>query len=751
MNLQAHHRSAHSRHGAPAFILVAIVAALAIAAIAPASALAVEPPSVSSVNPTGGPLAGGTSVEVRGARFTGATEVKFGSANATFTLVSGSRIAATSPAGTGVADVTVKTPNGTSSISAADRFTYGPNVTGVSPNRGLTSGGTSVTVTGSDLSAATAVKFGSTDAASFKVDSQSSITAVSPEGTGTVDVTVTDPEATSPISSADLFSYVPPPTVASVAPARGPETGGTQVTITGTNFTEVTAVDFGMTPASFVVDNQGSITAFSPPGTGAVDVTVTAFGGTSLTSFDDQFTYVPPPAVTSISPEAGAGAGGTTVTITGTNLEEATADFGSSSATSVVVNSENSLTAVSPAGTPGETVDVTVTTPGGTSATSAADRFRYLQTAPLLVKRVSPTSGPLTGGALVTIGGSAFVGATAVDFGSTSATSFTVSSQHTIKAIAPAGTGTVDVTVTTPEGVSPTSANDRFSYVLSPPTIEALSPSEAREKGGTKVKINGTGFIGATEVRFGSAPATSFVVNQKGTAIVAVNPAAELAGKATVDVTVTTPEGTSAITPADRFTYELLPPIVSGLSVHKGPADGGTTVDIAGKSFVEVLAVDFGSVAATSFTVNSGGSVTAISPAETVGKVGVTVTTPAGVSGPGGCTIFTEEGPKTVPCPSRERFTFLESTVTSVAPNSGSTAGGTAVTITGTGFGVGTAATVFHFGKTSLATSVECSSVTTCTAVTPAHAAGTVNVKAQVVGSGVAWSHSSPADLFAYG
>jgi hypothetical protein len=535
-----------------------------------------------------------------------------------------------------------------------------------------------------------------------------------------------------------------------VVPARGPETGGTQVTIAGTNFTEVTAVDFGLTPASFVVNNQGSITAFSPPGAGAVDVTVTAFGGTSLTSFDDQFTYVPPPAVTSISPEVGAQAGGTTVTITGTNLEEATAvDFGSSSATSVVVNSENSITAVSPAGTPGETVDVSVTTPGGTSATSAADRFRYLQTAPLLVERISPTTGPLTGGALVRIRGSAFVGATAVDFGSTSATSFTVTSQHTIKAIAPAGTGTVDVTVTTPEGVSPTSSTDQFSYVVAPPTIEALAPSEAREKGGTTVKIIGTGFIGATEVHFGSAPATSFVANPRGTSILAVDPTAELAGKATVDVTVTTPEGTSAITPADRFTYELLQPIVSRLSLHKGPAGGGTTVVISGKSFVDVLSVDFGSVAATSFTVNSGGSVTATSPAETVGDVGVTVTTPAGVSGPGECRA--RNGPGTIPCPSHERFTFVKPTVTSVAPNGGSTAGGTAVTITGTGFGVGTTATVFHFGKTFLATSVECSSITTCTAVAPAHAAGTVNVRAQVVGSGVGWSHSNPADLFTYG
>jgi len=736
-------------------VLATVVAALtmAMAALAPASSLG-APPKVNSINPIGGPPAGGTSVVVRGARFTGATAVKFGSTNATsFKVDTEKSIAAISPAGTGTVDVTVTTPEGTSATSLVDQFTYGPNVTGVSPNRGPASGGTSVTLTGSDFSAAKEVKFGSANATSFTVNSRSSITTVSPEGTGTVDVTVIDPEATSPVSSADQFSYVLPPTVTSVSPAGGPEAGGTgvTVTVTGTDPNEITEVDFGLSPASFFVNNQGSITAFSPAGEGVVDVTVTAFGGRSLTSFADQFRYVPPPTVTGVSPETGSGAGGTTVTITGTNLAEATTvRFGSSNASSVEANSDDSITAVAPIGTPGETVDVTVTTLGGTSPTSPADRFRYLQTAPLIVKKLSPNTGALSGGTPVIISGSAFVGATAVDFGSASATSFTVTSQNTIKAVAPPGTGTVDVTVTTPEGTSPTSSADQFSYVASPPTVVKVSPSEAREIGRTRIAIKGTNFIGATEVHFGSAPATRFEVNERGTAITAVDPAA--VDKATVDVTVTTPEGTSAITPADRFTYRLRVPIISGLSIHKGPAAGGTTVNISGESFIEVTAVDFGPVSATSFTVNSSGSITATSPAETVGKVKVAVTTPAGVSGPGECVIFPEEGPEVVSCPLREVFTFVEPTVTSVTPNTGSTAGGTTVTITGTGFGVGTTETVFKFGKTALASSVDCTSITTCTAVTPAHAAGIVNVRAKVVAApGVTASRSNPpADQFTY-
>ena len=204
-------------------------------------------------------------------------------------------ITAVSPTGTGTVDVTVTTPEGTSPISEADEFIYGPHIITVAPNRGPAGGGTSVTITGTDLAGVTAVKFGSANATSFKVNSSSSIAAVSPEGTGTVDVTAVDPEASSEITAGDQFSYVPAPTVTGVSPPGGPEAGGTEVAITGTNFTEVTAVHFGMTPVGFTVNSEGLITLDSPPGVGAVDVTVTAFGGTSLTSFADQFSYEPAP------------------------------------------------------------------------------------------------------------------------------------------------------------------------------------------------------------------------------------------------------------------------------------------------------------------------------------------------------------------------------------------------------------------------------------------------------------------------
>ena len=84
-------------------------------------------------------------------------------------------------------DVTVTTPGGTSAINSGDHYTYGPAITGISPATGSSSGGTTVTITGTDLTGATAVNFGGTAALSYTVNSATSISAVSPVGSvGTV-------------------------------------------------------------------------------------------------------------------------------------------------------------------------------------------------------------------------------------------------------------------------------------------------------------------------------------------------------------------------------------------------------------------------------------------------------------------------------------------------------------------------------------------------------------------------------------
>lgn len=84
-----------------------------------------------------------------------------------------------------------------------------PAITSVSASTGSIAGGTSVKITGTDFTAASAVKFGDTPAASFAVVSETEMTATTPKATkpGRVDVTVTTVAGTSPIASGDRFSY----------------------------------------------------------------------------------------------------------------------------------------------------------------------------------------------------------------------------------------------------------------------------------------------------------------------------------------------------------------------------------------------------------------------------------------------------------------------------------------------------------------------------------------------------------------
>jgi hypothetical protein len=238
-----------------------------------------------------------------------------------------------------------------------------PTVTSVSPNNGPTAGGTAVTITGTNFAAGATVTIDGAAATNVVVVSATQITATTPAGTaGVANMAVTVNGQTGTLANG--FTYVTSPTVASVSPATGSTTGGTAVTIAGTNFATGATVTFGSAAATNVVVVSGtSITATTPAGSaGAVTVTVTNPGALSG-SLPMGFTYaVVPPTVTSISPNNGPIAGGTAVTITGTNFTSgATATIGGTAATNVVVVSATQITATTPAHATGAaTVTVTV-------------------------------------------------------------------------------------------------------------------------------------------------------------------------------------------------------------------------------------------------------------------------------------------------------------------------------------------------------------------------------------------------------
>ncbi|MEU6582437.1 IPT/TIG domain-containing protein [Nocardia sp. NPDC046763] len=472
------------------------------------------------------------------------------------------------------------------------------------------------------------------------------------------------------------------PTITAISPPSGPASGGNPVVITGSGFTGPDTVQFGATATTFTINSDTQITAIAPPGTGTVQVTVSNAGGTSNGA---SYTYAAVPSLIFIAPITGPTAGGTTVTLTGTGLSSATGvNFGATPATSFTIVSNTQITAIAPAGA--GTVSVTVTS---TAGSSNGLPFTYVGV-PTVIS-VSPNSGPVTGGAVVTVTGTGFTSATAVSFGATPATLFFVLSDTQILAIAPPGTGTVQVTVTTAAGVS---AGVPFTY-RPVPTLSSISPATGPITGGTTVILTGTGFTGATAVFFGILPAASFTVNSD-TQITAVTPP----GLGTVPVTVTTAAGTSS---GLAFTY-VLAPILLFLIPTVGPQAGGTTVTITGLGLSGVTGVKFGATPATSFTIVSDTQITAVTPAGT-GTVAVTATSTAGAS-------------NGLP------YTYLGiPAITSISPNTGPVTGGTFLALTGTGF---TGATAVTFGATP-ATLFLVLSDTLILAVTPP-GTGTVQV-----------------------
>jgi len=168
------------------------------------------------------------------------------------------------------------------------------------------------------------------------------------------------------------------PVVTGISPTQGPSTGGNLVTISGTNLLGATQVLFGSTSATISNATNTQVLVIAPAGAaGPVNVRVTTPVGTSAVTSNGVYTYLPVPAVTSVSPQSGPIAGGTAVSITGSNFTGATQVlFGNTAASSFTIVSDTQINAVSPAGAEGD-VQVRVQNANGLSATSLATRFTY--------------------------------------------------------------------------------------------------------------------------------------------------------------------------------------------------------------------------------------------------------------------------------------------------------------------------------------------------------------------------------------
>ena len=260
------------------------VALLVLGLEAPAFAVA---PTITSFSPTTGPV--GCVVTITGTNFNNpnVTDVEFNNVNAfSFTIDSGTSITAVVNTGTttGLVEVTNATATDDTNGDTPEDFTVAnstcPTITSFAPTTGPV--GTSVVITGTNLTGATAVRFNSVAATTFTVNSATQITATVPTTATTGPIRVTTAGGTG--SSLTNFT-IAAPTITSFTPTFGPV--GTSVVITGTNLTGATAVTFNNVAATtFTVNSATQITATVPTTATTGKIKVTTPGGSATSTAD---------------------------------------------------------------------------------------------------------------------------------------------------------------------------------------------------------------------------------------------------------------------------------------------------------------------------------------------------------------------------------------------------------------------------------------------------------------------------------
>jgi hypothetical protein len=617
-------------------------------------------PGLGQVTPTGGALAGGTTLTLTGGNFAvGATVTVGGNVCTGVTVVSVSQVTCTAPAHTaGTVNVSLANPDG-QSTTLVNAYTYNPlpTLTGVSPSAGALAGGGTLTLTGTGFLSGAAITVGGTVCGSVSVLSGTSATCVLPaKSAGTYSVIFANADSQS-VTLTNAYKYEPAPTITSVTPNIGPTAGGTSVTITGTGFINGLTVVLGGPACSIAFSSATQILCTTPSqSAGSVLLLVTNPDGQSASS---TFNYLPAPTITSLSPANGAPAGGTAVTLYGTNFTcpPTSVTFGGAAA-SVITCSSGQIALTTPAGSIGA-VNVVETNDDGETVT-ATHGFTY-NPAPTITG-FSPVGGPLGGGGTLTVTGTGFLTGATVSLGAGSCGSPSVSATQITCNIPAHTAGTVSVSVVNPDTQNATAAGT-FNYNAGP-ALSSLNVGSGPATGGNNVTLTGSGFISGAVAWFGgtSCTSTTFV---SATTLVCAAPAES---PATVNVSVVNPDGQSSVLP-NIYTFDAGPSL-STITPNNGPLGGAASVTLAGSGFVSGASVTIGGSPCTSLSVVSSSTITCKTPVHAVGTVDVVVANPDTQSS------TLTNGYTYNPAP----------TLTSVSPSLVSSAGGATLTLIGTNF-----------------------------------------------------------------
>jgi hypothetical protein len=604
-------------------------------------------PGHAHVLPDGGPPSGGTPLLLSGSGFSGATGVMFGSAPASsFTVVSDDLISAVAPPGTGSVGVTVTSSSG--ARLGVGGFNY-LDVTSLDTSASPAAGGNTVTIHGHGFTNVMGVVFGLMPSPSVTVVSQDEIQAQAPVGLGTVDVQVINGFGITQPSQAAFYTYQGgPPGASAISEGVGAGDSYSATRAAQANLTNQLSdsglfsqcdspptaggIDFGRL-CRFVQDAPtmvGGALADSPIvilGGGLCALTVVETGGLGCVAAGvvvgaylglrwagDLFHLFVDPSGTVVD-TTGNPIAGATATLLGqagggsyqrvdpasgsiepvTNPE--TTDSAGAFDWEALAGSYEVQASAPNCHAPSNPGQAAVATSPFVIPPPAVGLLLRLEcpgaTAPTpQVTGLSPNTGATAGGTLVEILGSGLAGQTSVQFGSTPATHVTVLSPYALLAVAPTGTSTTDVTVTTPGGTSATGAGDRYTY-FSPlaapdgPVITSISPSAGPLVGGTLVTITGSRLGGVFAVSFANTPSVR-ITDVSATEIQAVAPAGIAPGR--VDLTAVNAAGSSAVNSADSYSY------IGGFDAAGGGGDqaiaaAGTTLNATeGASFSGAVA-----------------------------------------------------------------------------------------------------------------------------------------------------------------
>jgi hypothetical protein len=582
-------------------------------------------PIVESIEPTGGPVTGGTVIRIRGHNFAFTSHLacrigdRFTPAEFINSTVLLCATPASPPGPTPVQVVFEERGSGVTNLTDAATFHFMeavPTLLAMAPQLGPLSGSTRLTLSGTDFVAgAMLCRFRRTlDAAEVgilvaaSVTSESSLTCDTPAalepGTSFVDASVDGQQFTSNILT---FRYYGNISVHAVLPMRGPETGGTRVRVFGFNMTDLLAPQpscrFGLRdePAGTTVVigdwiRSGVVECVTPPrvgrGLGPVFVGLSLNGGQDFVwSHEQLYNYDPAFHLVNVRPSHGWMRGGTLLEITGSGFTytgDLACRFGGRDVGHASFVNGSLIRCLSPPATSLGTVGVEVSLNGVDFTSGEGVDFKYSRE--LTILGVSPSSGPPEGGTPVNVSGLGFASDLSMSsqvaclFGEAGRVPATVVSDSVLTCTTPPNPtlGPVPLRITL-NGQDLTELSvPEFRYTSSL-HVTSLDPAFGSFEGGDLVTVYGGVFLNDRTVCRFSSPGWSQVVPARWISASQIECRSPPARPSNAQVEVSS-NGKDFSSDGIVFTY-LGPPTLASIWPDSGPLGGGTPVTITGRNF----------------------------------------------------------------------------------------------------------------------------------------------------------------------